>query len=107
MPLRGAGSSLHEPPECVGGESDGEKRENLNPAGWRAISAKEPAVSACAGARPLELRDVGEGTPHCFNRGREAVGGRGLQIVDVLARNWGVESRAGGRGKSTWFIVSG
>jgi len=55
----------------------------------------------------LELRDVGEGTPHCFNRGREAVGGRGLQIVDVLARNWGVESRAGGRGKSTWFIVSG
>jgi anti-sigma regulatory factor (Ser/Thr protein kinase)/putative methionine-R-sulfoxide reductase with GAF domain len=55
----------------------------------------------------IELRDFGEGTPHYFNRGREAVGGRGLQIVDVLARNWGVESRAGGRGKSTWFIVSG
>jgi anti-sigma regulatory factor (Ser/Thr protein kinase) len=55
----------------------------------------------------IELRDFGGGTPHYFNRGTEAAGGRGLQIVDVLARTWGVESRAGGRGKSTWFIVAG
>lgn len=55
----------------------------------------------------VEVRDFGGGTPHLFNRGREALGGRGLQIVSALAKSWGVESRAGGRGKSTWFIVSG
>jgi anti-sigma regulatory factor (Ser/Thr protein kinase) len=57
-------------------------------------------------AARIELRDFGEGTPRYFNGGREALGGRGLQIVDLFARSWGVESRAGGRGKSTWFIVS-
>jgi serine phosphatase RsbU (regulator of sigma subunit)/anti-sigma regulatory factor (Ser/Thr protein kinase) len=54
----------------------------------------------------VEVRDFGDGTPRLFDRGTSADSGRGLQIVDLLAENWGVDTRPGGRGKSTWFIVS-
>jgi anti-sigma regulatory factor (Ser/Thr protein kinase) len=55
----------------------------------------------------VEVRDFGQGLPRYFNRGANAERGRGLQIIDVLADTWGVDTRPGGRGKSTWFVVSG
>jgi anti-sigma regulatory factor (Ser/Thr protein kinase) len=54
----------------------------------------------------IEVRDFGQGVPRFFNRGVDAERGRGLQIVDLLADTWGVNNRPGGRGKSTWFVVS-
>ena len=54
----------------------------------------------------IEVRDFGNGTPRLINRGVQAERGRGLQIVDLLAETWGVVTRSGGIGKSTWLIVS-
>ncbi len=54
----------------------------------------------------VEVRDFGDGIPRLFNPGVEAEGGRGLQIVNLLAETWGVDTRLGGRGKSTWFTVN-
>ena len=54
----------------------------------------------------VEVRDFGPGTPRLLDRGIEADGGRGLQIVDLLAESWGVVSRPGADGKSTWFVLS-
>jgi phosphoserine phosphatase RsbU/P len=54
----------------------------------------------------VEVRDFGSGTPRLLNRGIEADGGRGLQIVDLLAESWGVVNRPATVGKSTWFVVS-
>jgi anti-sigma regulatory factor (Ser/Thr protein kinase) len=58
------------------------------------------------GAVRVEVRDFGHGLPLICAGSIEAQGGRGLKIVDLLAQTWGVESRRGGRGKSTWFTVS-
>jgi anti-sigma regulatory factor (Ser/Thr protein kinase) len=54
----------------------------------------------------VEVRDFGTGLPQYFSRGVAAENGRGLQIVDLLAATWGVDSRPGGHGKSTWFVVA-
>lgn len=54
----------------------------------------------------VEVRDFGTGLPQFFSRGVAAENGRGLQIVDLLAETWGVDSRPGGHGKSTWFVVA-
>jgi anti-sigma regulatory factor (Ser/Thr protein kinase) len=54
----------------------------------------------------VEVRDFGPGTPELFQRRLDADSGRGLQIVDLLAKSWGVSSRPGAIGKSTWFIAS-
>ena len=54
----------------------------------------------------VEVRDFGTGLPQYFSRGVAAENGRGLQIVDLLAETWGVDSRPGGHGKSTWFVVA-
>ncbi len=54
----------------------------------------------------VEVRDFGCGTPRLFPNSTETEGGRGLRIVDLLAETWGVETRPGGRGKSTWFTFS-
>jgi phosphoserine phosphatase RsbU/P len=58
------------------------------------------------GSARVEVRDFGGGTPCLFPSSTATEGGRGLRIVDLLAEAWGVESRPGGRGKSTWFTVS-
>lgn len=54
----------------------------------------------------VEVRDFGTGLPQYFSRGAAAENGRGLQIVDLIAETWGVDSRPGGHGKSTWFVVA-
>lgn len=54
----------------------------------------------------VEVRDFGPGTPERFDPSPDASRGRGLQIVDFLAKRWGVATRPGAEGKSTWFVVS-
>ena len=54
----------------------------------------------------VEVRDFGSGSPRLLHRGKGAEGGRGLHIVDLLSEAWGVASRPGAIGKSTWFVVS-
>ena len=52
-----------------------------------------------------ELFDPGAGAPRVCARDMEATGGRGLQIVDALADDWGVTHPSSG-GKSVWFVLS-
>jgi anti-sigma regulatory factor (Ser/Thr protein kinase) len=54
----------------------------------------------------VEVRDFGPGMPEIIDGGSDADGGRGLHIVDLLSESWGVVTRPGAAGKSTWFIVS-
>ncbi|GAA3411396.1 ATP-binding protein [Streptosporangium vulgare] len=51
-----------------------------------------------------ELFDPGEGAPRVCARDMEATGGRGLQIVDSLADDWGVAHPPSG-GKIVWFVL--
>ena len=53
----------------------------------------------------VEVRDSGPGLPRRCEGGTDADSGRGLRIIDLLAETWGVVTRPGGVGKSTWFIV--
>jgi anti-sigma regulatory factor (Ser/Thr protein kinase) len=51
----------------------------------------------------IEVEDHGKGWPRLEDPGPEEASGRGLLIVDHLARRWGVERRAGnGNGKTVW-----
>jgi anti-sigma regulatory factor (Ser/Thr protein kinase) len=54
----------------------------------------------------VEVRDFGDGTPQVEAPGLYSEEGRGLQVVNRLANEWGVEEHPGGRGKSIWFIVT-
>ncbi|WP_329084886.1 MULTISPECIES: ATP-binding protein [unclassified Streptosporangium] len=51
-----------------------------------------------------ELFDPGAGTPRLCARDMDATGGRGLQIVDSLADDWGVAHPPSG-GKIVWFVL--
>lgn len=51
----------------------------------------------------VEVDDLSALLPTPRRAGLEAVSGRGLTIVDALARSWGVET--GRRGKRVWFEV--
>jgi serine phosphatase RsbU (regulator of sigma subunit)/anti-sigma regulatory factor (Ser/Thr protein kinase) len=53
----------------------------------------------------VEVRDFGDGTPHLKDLETSSDGGRGLWVVDRLAREWGVENHPEGRGKSIWFTA--
>jgi anti-sigma regulatory factor (Ser/Thr protein kinase) len=55
----------------------------------------------------VEVTDCGAATPRLkAHQSDEAVGGRGLQIVDVLATRWGVVPACPGPGKTVWFEVA-
>jgi serine phosphatase RsbU (regulator of sigma subunit)/anti-sigma regulatory factor (Ser/Thr protein kinase) len=54
----------------------------------------------------VEVRDFGPGVPELSEAASDAENGRGLRIVDLLSETWGVVTRPGTAGKSTWFIVS-
>jgi anti-sigma regulatory factor (Ser/Thr protein kinase)/putative methionine-R-sulfoxide reductase with GAF domain len=54
----------------------------------------------------VEVRDFGDGSPQVEAPGLYSEEGRGLQVVNRLANEWGVEEHPGGRGKSIWFIVT-
>ena len=51
----------------------------------------------------IEVRDGGGGSPRVLSPNADEPSGRGLQIVEAVARRWGVESRPAG--KSVWFTL--
>jgi anti-sigma regulatory factor (Ser/Thr protein kinase) len=56
------------------------------------------AVRAGDGVVRVEVTDrSGPGAPELYPAGRDAEGGRGLQMVAALAARWGWRRRAGGR----------
>jgi anti-sigma regulatory factor (Ser/Thr protein kinase) len=65
--------------------------------------AGELAVYVSSSAIRVEVEDPSSLVPSPRNAGVDAVSGRGLTIVDGLARSWGVEP--GIRGKRVWFEV--
>ncbi len=53
----------------------------------------------------VEVTDHGAGTPRVGRPPPSQPTGRGLQIVDLLADDWGVRGTADGRGgKTVWFV---
>lgn len=53
----------------------------------------------------IEATDRGPGEPRLRSAAPTDPNGRGLQIVDMLAKAWGCERRAGA-GKTVWFTVA-
>lgn len=51
----------------------------------------------------IEVRDSGGGTPRLHEPTLEDTSGRGLRIVEAMARRWGVEQGPGG--KTVWFTL--
>ncbi|HEY3239818.1 MAG TPA: ATP-binding protein [Acidimicrobiia bacterium] len=68
-----------------------------------ARSAAELSVYVSATTIRVEVEDPSSLMPTRRQAGVDAVSGRGLTIVDGLARAWGVEP--GIRGKRVWFEV--
>jgi anti-sigma regulatory factor (Ser/Thr protein kinase) len=56
------------------------------------------------GAR-VEVQDFGPEAVAYRETATSAVGGRGLQIVNAVARAWGTEPATPGPGKTVWAIV--
>jgi anti-sigma regulatory factor (Ser/Thr protein kinase) len=51
----------------------------------------------------VEVSDCGPGEPTLLSPSREEVAGRGLQIVQALSDEWGVNRAEGG--KTVWFTL--
>lgn len=54
----------------------------------------------------VTVTDRGAGDPQVQSPAPTEPTGRGLQIVDDLARGWGVRASRRGQGKSVWFTYS-
>jgi anti-sigma regulatory factor (Ser/Thr protein kinase) len=56
----------------------------------------------------VEVTDSSPALPELTHSGPDQVGGRGLQIVQLLAARWGITSASSRRlGKTVWFELSG
>lgn len=53
----------------------------------------------------VAVHDDGSGAPVVRDPAPEETGGRGMQLVDMLATTWGVQPRSDG-GKCVWFVVA-
>jgi anti-sigma regulatory factor (Ser/Thr protein kinase) len=51
----------------------------------------------------IEVHDSGPGEPRLLSPPRTAATGRGLQIVDKLAEEWGITTQ--NEGKAVWFTL--
>lgn len=71
-----------------------------------AASAVELTVRCQQGRVRVEVADASPATPQRRTYKEEATTGRGLEMVELLAEQWGVDTSAGG-GKAVWFEVSG
>lgn len=60
-------------------------------------------VTLTAGGVRVEVSDGGAGVPAVDGTGRDGLSGRGLLMVQALARQWGVRPELAG--KSVWFEV--
>lgn len=68
-------------------------------------SGFEMSVAVTGDEIRVEVTDRGEGRPKVRHPAPTDPSGRGLQIVDMLATNWGVEVLAGA-GKTVWFSLT-
>lgn len=68
-----------------------------------ATSAFELSIERSDGLLRVEVADQGAGAPNKQPHDIEAPSGRGLQIVEALADEWGVTERQ--RGKAVWFTL--
>jgi anti-sigma regulatory factor (Ser/Thr protein kinase) len=57
------------------------------------------------GRARVEVQDFGPATVAYRERTTSAVGGRGLQIVNAVALDWGTDPATPGPGKTVWAIV--
>ena len=55
---------------------------------------------------PRPVTDGGPGTPTVRTPSPTQPSGRGLQIVQALASDWGVLPARGGQGKTVWFAIA-
>jgi anti-sigma regulatory factor (Ser/Thr protein kinase) len=53
----------------------------------------------------VSVSDASPMPPRVHNFAVESATGRGLRLVDQLARRWGVDPAASGQGKVVWFEV--
>ncbi|MEV6464609.1 ATP-binding protein [Kitasatospora sp. NPDC051702] len=54
----------------------------------------------------IEVHDASRRIPMMRTTGDEDESGRGLRLVDQLAKEWGVRPREGGVGKAVWALVA-
>jgi two-component sensor histidine kinase len=64
----------------------------------------EVQVHVGKGAVRVEVQDDSDALPIARIPRNEATGGRGLQLVERIARAWGIERRT--RGKVVWFELA-
>jgi anti-sigma regulatory factor (Ser/Thr protein kinase) len=62
------------------------------------------AVSCADGHVTVSVTDANPSAPVVHRSGPEDLGGRGMELVELLAQEWGVEPRADG--KTVWFTVA-
>ena len=68
-------------------------------------STFEVSVELTAATIRVEVSDQGLGTPKLRRPPPSQPTGRGLQIVELLADDWGVRQAAdSSRGKTVWFV---
>jgi anti-sigma regulatory factor (Ser/Thr protein kinase) len=63
------------------------------------------AISRQAGDLRVDVTDDGPGTPQIGSGGEDALGGRGLMVVEALATMWGVAPGLRPCGKTVWFSL--
>jgi anti-sigma regulatory factor (Ser/Thr protein kinase) len=68
-------------------------------------AAFELTVVRAEGEIRVEVADRAGGNPEMRSAGPDDPTGRGLQIVNLLSEEWGVEQRAP-TGKTVWFTLS-
>jgi anti-sigma regulatory factor (Ser/Thr protein kinase) len=54
----------------------------------------------------VEVTDSSPALPELIHPGPDQIGGRGLQIVQLLAARWGASSSSRRLGKTVWFELS-
>lgn len=63
-------------------------------------------ITRSGGEIRVEVTDSGSGKPTLRSPGPDDPSGRGLQIVDMLSQDWGVEPEVPA-GKTVWFSLAG
>ncbi|MFS0700330.1 SpoIIE family protein phosphatase [Cellulomonas sp. 179-A 4D5 NHS] len=60
-------------------------------------------VTCAAGAVTVSVQDDNPDLPHVHHARREDTGGRGMELVERFAEEWGTDVSADGDGKGVWF----
>lgn len=70
--------------------------------GVERTSAPAQTATGRADGLLLEVSDAGPGAPVVRDADLDALGGRGLALVETLAAAWGVRPQGTGTGKTVW-----